>query len=282
MNPVALALRRPREDADLFRAAFVEAPVAAALVAPDGSFVEVNRGLEWLLGQPTEALRGRTLADLAPPGEEPIRLADLGREQQERCIVRADGEPLWVAVSAGVVPAAAGRPELHVVQLENIAERRRRERRLRRLADHDPLTWLLNRRSFLESMQRERQRMRLVGEPGALLLLDLDRLKEVNDAAGHAAGDRLLCTTADVLRRRLRSTDLIGRLGGDEFAAWLLDVTEAHAEAVAEDVTGILGTLAIEASVGVAAAPPSSGEGEQELLARADRAMYERKRSRRR
>jgi len=267
---------------DLFRNAFREAPVAAALATPDGRFAETNRGFTWLLGYTEEEGRGLTLVDLIPPGEAPFQLEDLDRTQQERCVVRRDGEPLWVAISAGVVTDASGKPRFYVVQMENIADRKRTERTLRRLADHDALTWLLNRRSFLEGFQRERHHLRSTGERAALLVLDLDNFKVVNDTAGHAAGDSVLRETADAMRRRLRSTDVIGRLGGDEFAALLLDVTPAQARDIADDLTEMLREQRIEASVGVASFHGSSSETDEELLARADRAMYQAKAQRRR
>jgi diguanylate cyclase (GGDEF)-like protein/PAS domain S-box-containing protein len=272
---------RPAADEDVFRRAFVEAPVAAAIVALDGTFVDVNRALAELLGYSLDELAGRSLSDLSPPGERPLRLEDLDRGQHERCIVRADAEPLWVAVSAGRIEDSAGAVTFHVVQMENIADRKRVERKLRRLADHDALTWLLNRRSFLEGMQRELERLRRTDSSGALLLLDLDHFKVVNDTSGHAAGDNVLRATADVFRRRLRSNDIVGRIGGDEFAALLLEVTPAQAHEVADDLTDMLAELEIEASVGVATFDGSSTDNEDELLAKADRAMYVTKTNRR-
>ena len=265
---------RPANEDDLFRRAFVESPVAAALVAPDGRFVEVNRGLTSLLGYPEYELLELTFADLTPPGENAIRLDELARTQQERCILRADGEPVWVAITAGTIEDSDGRPRLFVAQMENIADRKRSERKLRRLADHDALTWLLNRRCFLEGFDAELQRLRSSGEAGALLLLDLDNFKHVNDTAGHPAGDAVLRSTADVLRRRLRSTDVIGRLGGDEFAAVLLNVTPAQADEIARELTSMLHDLEIEASIGVVGFDADSTEDEDELLAKADTPMY--------
>ena len=280
--PDDLEARRLREDDSVFHRAFAEAPVAAALVARDGTFAEVNRALEELLRYSREELLSRSLRDLSPPGEQSLRVEDLGRAPVERCIVRADSEPLWVAVSAGTIDDGAGNVRCRVVQMENIADRKRAERKLRRLADHDALTWLLNRRSFLEGMERELVRMRRHETGGALLVLDLDRLKEVNDTRGHAAGDDLLRATADVLHRRLRSADIVGRLGGDEFAALLREVTPAQAHEVADELTEMLCELDIEVSIGVALVDPHSDESDDELLARADRAMYATKTSRRR
>jgi diguanylate cyclase (GGDEF)-like protein len=121
------------------------------------------------------------------------------------------------------------------------------------------------------------------GEYGALLLLDLDNFKLVNDSAGHPAGDRVLRTTADVLRRRLRATDVIGRLGGDEFAALILNVTSQQAREIATEtaeavqaqtLTGTDMSVEVTASIGVIAIDGTTDEDVDDLLAAVDRAMY--------
>ena len=134
-----------------------------------------------------------------------------------------------------------------MLQIEDIGDRKQTERELRRLADHDSLTGLLNRRGFMEGLRRELRRMERKDEYGALLLLDLDNFKLVNDTAGHLAGDQVLRTTAEVLRRRLRATDVIGRLGGDEFAALVLNVTPRQASEIAAETTETLRALTVTA-----------------------------------
>ena len=265
----------PDVDTDVFRQVFDVAPVPAALVARGGRFVRVNHALVELLGYPAAELLSLKLQDLGSPVDEPLHVELLDPSSRERCMIATDQRPVWVSIAKSELD------DFFIVQFKDITERRRTERRLRRLADHDPLTWLFNRRSFLEGMHRELQRMLSVKESGALLLLDLDRLKEVNDSEGHAAGDKMLCTTADVLRRRLRVTDVIGRLGGDEFAAWLLAVTPAQADSVAADLARMLKRVQIEVSVGVATFDGQSAETEHELIAKADGAMYAHKLSRR-
>ncbi|HXE46151.1 MAG TPA: GGDEF domain-containing protein [Conexibacter sp.] len=156
---------------------------------------------------------------------------------------------------------------------------------LRHLADHDPLTGLPNRRRFEQELARQLAHVRRYGPEGALLVLDLDCFKPVNDSLGHAAGDRLLTRVAAVLRERLRATDLIARLGGDEFAVLLPRVDRAGATVVArslvETVRGAVPAAAAGAvtiSVGVLAfggdAPASTPES---ALAAADLAMYDAK-----
>jgi diguanylate cyclase (GGDEF)-like protein/PAS domain S-box-containing protein len=116
----------------------------------------------------------------------------------------------------------------------DVTERRRLERRLRHLADHDDLTGLLNRRRFQEELRRHLAEGRRYGLTGALLALDLDDFKAVNDTHGHSAGDRVLRDVADVLRSRLRESDIVARLGGDEFAVLLPRESPEAAEQVCE------------------------------------------------
>ncbi len=265
-------------DEGLFRAAFDNAPIPMALVAADGRWFKVNTALCELLGYSEDELLNLTPGELTAPGMSPIPLAQLGQGRSETCYVSGDGDPVWVSLRAGSIDG-----EQFIVQIGNLTERRRAERRLRRLADHDALTWLPNRRCFLEGLSTELERMHDEGEFGALLLLDLDHFKQINDTAGHAAGDRVLQTTADVLRRRLRSTDLLGRLGGDEFAALIRNVTPRQARTIAQQLIEALQAsvivhgetvLNIRASIGVADIDERTGPDEETLLAVADEAMY--------
>jgi diguanylate cyclase (GGDEF)-like protein/PAS domain S-box-containing protein len=266
-----------------FRAAFDNAPIGMALVTPDGEWVQVNAAFCRLLGYAEEELLTLTLADLTVPGDATVQVDEAEEMRSEGRYLRADGTPIWVAVSTTLVHGASGEPLYYVVQVEDIGDRKQAERELRRLADHDSLTGLLNRRGFMDGLRRELRRMERKGEYGALLLLDLDNFKLVNDTAGHLAGDQVLRTTADILRRRLRATDVIGRLGGDEFAALVLNVTPRQANEIAAETTETLramtvtaGTEVIEvtASIGVIAIDELREENEEDLLAAADRAMY--------
>jgi diguanylate cyclase (GGDEF)-like protein/PAS domain S-box-containing protein len=268
---------------DRFRLAFANAPAGLGLLRPDGSWLEVNRAFCRLLGYPKDELLTINLAELTVPGDAIVRVDEVDEMRSETRYLRADGTAIWVAASTNLVRGAHGEPVFYVFQIEDIGNRKQTERELRRLADHDSLTGLLNRRGFMDGLRRELRRMERRGEYGALLLLDLDNFKIVNDTAGHPAGDQVLRTTADVLRRRLRATDVIGRLGGDEFAALVLNVTPRQAAEIAEETTDALRsltvtagdvTLEVTASIGVVAIDEMRDENEEDLLAAADRAMY--------
>jgi diguanylate cyclase (GGDEF)-like protein/PAS domain S-box-containing protein len=276
--PAGSGVRKRTAKDHVFREAFEEAPVATGISTADGRWLHVNAALCKLLGYSAEELLRLDPSQLTAPGVTPVRLDAVREERVETCYVSAEGDPVWVSLRTRSL--ADGRL---VVQIGNLTERRRAERRLRRLADHDALTWLPNRRCFLEGLSAELERMHADGEFGALLLLDLDHFKEINDTTGHAAGDRVLQATADVLRRRLRSTDLLGRLGGDEFAALVLSVTPKQARSIAGQIAEALadcvvvhdGTeLRIAASIGVADIDERTGPDVDGLLAAADEAMY--------
>jgi len=164
-------------------------------------------------------------------------------------------------------------------------ERMEGEARLRHMADHDALTGLFNRRRFEEELHRHMAQGRRYGMSGALLLLDLDDFKQVNDTHGHGMGDSVLTAVAMVLRRRLRESDILARFGGDEFAVLMpvggapraRELAGLLATAVRTDVATPAGRLS--ASVGIAVLDESSTP--DELLSSADDAMYAMKGSKR-
>ena len=147
---------------------------------------------------------------------------------------------------------------------------------MRFLADHDPLTNLLNRRSFVQRLDAEVARSRRYTRPLALVVFDLDELKTVNDTQGHAAGDEALKRVADALRATIRSGDNAFRIGGDEFAVILPEAEEHDARAAAQRIAD---ELQLAASFGVAVCSAECEAGT--LLREADDAMYRMKRRRR-
>ncbi len=186
-----------------------------------------------------------------------------------------------VVLAEGVALTLAGLSTARVLgALET--ERDRLEGELRLMADHDPLTGVWNRRRFRQEIERIWQRAQRYGDSAALLMLDVDRLKELNDAFGHQAGDAALKTVAGVLSARLRPGDAVGRLGGDEFGIALERVDRARAQTVADDLMREIASapflesersLRISASVGVGMIDAATADVD-DVLAHADRAMY--------
>jgi diguanylate cyclase (GGDEF)-like protein len=154
-------------------------------------------------------------------------------------------------------------------------------------ADIDPLLDIFNRRGFERELTRALAYIKRYGSSAALLYLDLDGFKPINDGFGHAAGDAVLRKAATTLTRNVRASDVVGRLGGDEFAALLWNLTEDHAARKAEALETLIAgarvrfdadELYVGASIGVAMLGPLDGAAQ--VLARADQAMYARKAAR--
>jgi diguanylate cyclase (GGDEF)-like protein len=186
-------------------------------------------------------------------------------------------------------PAAPADPKLTIRRLRSqLAEAQSRIGTLEAAADQDFLLDIPNRRGFERELKRSIAYIKRYHASGALIVLDVDRLKPINDAYGHAAGDEVLKAVVAVLRRHVRSSDVIGRLGGDEFALllWNLSETDAHAKAASleQAVDGLSFVfrgrrIAAGASAGVAVLGPHAEASK--ALEEADSAMYVRKAQRR-
>jgi diguanylate cyclase (GGDEF)-like protein/PAS domain S-box-containing protein len=287
-----------RDAEERFRRAFEDAPIGMALVAPDGRFLRVNRTLCDLTRRREVDLLGLTFQQITHPDdldadiEQARRLlaGEISSYQMEKRYVRPDGSLVPVMLSVSLVRDSEGEPLHYVSQIEDITDRKRAEDELHHLANHDPLTGLVNRRRFDEELQRELRRLeREPDRRAALLLLDLDRFKAVNDSMGHRAGDDVLCAVARSLEHRLRGTDVVARLGGDEFAALLLDLhgsddarqiaSELAATIESQTILTVGGAARVTASIGVVALDHETGAREIDTLVAADNAMYSAKRA---
>ena len=169
------------------------------------------------------------------------------------------------------------------VAIAGLSELRRTHLQLELLATQDPLTNVRNARAFTDQLAQELGRNRRYGRPLALIYLDLDDFKRVNDAHGHDTGDAVLRLVAEAMNSAVRAADVVGRLGGDEFAVLMpeTDGTVAHAAAtrLAHDIRTVFrGTPSVTASIGVVSTTGGNVPTE-ELLRRADQAMYEAKRA---
>ena len=163
------------------------------------------------------------------------------------------------------------------------------QREMARQARTDPLTGLLNRRAFMDELARRFDRLEVDGLPGALLFIDLDHFKDLNDTRGHDAGDEALRLIGQLLQGVVRPMDLVARLGGDEFALWLDGADELAAAERGEELRTAgpralvhlitPGVPPVTMSIGIAARWPGRGEDAEMLLERADQAMYAAKRT---
>jgi diguanylate cyclase (GGDEF)-like protein len=186
-----------------------------------------------------------------------------------------------------MITASDGEARSFLLQVQDVTHRRRYEENLHYLATHDPLTGLHNRSSFAGQLDNHADVVRRYGSEGALLLLDLDHFKYVNDTLGHQAGDHVIARVAKVLAGRLRDSDVLARLGGDEFAVLLPKADAPSAQLVADDLLSSLraeriavpgtGDRTITASIGVAMFERTDGLTGEDVLVSADLAMYDAK-----
>jgi diguanylate cyclase (GGDEF)-like protein/PAS domain S-box-containing protein len=202
---------------------------------------------------------------------------------QHRIILPGGGERV-VLVRGGYLGANNGDSPRLVGTTQDVTGRAGDQERLWHLANHDSLSGLFNRRRFMEELTREVAFAQRSGEPGAVLMLDLDRFKDINDSLGHMAGDSLLARVGEHLRGRLRATDTLARLGGDEFAVVLPGCAIGQAQHVAAEILEALRRNAtiriagverrVTASIGVAPFGAGQEHTADELLVEADLAMY--------
>ena len=266
----------------------------AALVRWDrsGRVLAWNRAAERIFGWSATAVVGGDCPILTHAGAESgisvseTVLAGERFEDEEVRVRRRDQTLVDISLSTRAFWDHTGAVESVIGAAIEITERRRRVRQLRHYASHDPLTDLHNRRAFGESLERVLERVRYGGPSGALLMLDLDRFKEVNDTLGHLVGDALLIAVANVLRGLVRPGDLIARIGGDEFAVVLERVAAPESALIADRLRTTVAEQRIgpsgrgQSTVSIGATAIDGTLGADDLLAVADRALYLAKRHR--
>jgi diguanylate cyclase (GGDEF)-like protein/PAS domain S-box-containing protein len=282
----AVAARRDFEAR--FKAVFAHSAVGVALLDEGGRIVEANDAMARLVGASNLHLVGKQVHEFAPAEHRvagQLLISDIvegGHRSSsgELRFVRGDGTEVWASVT---VSTATGAREVRLIALvEDVTERKALEARLLQQAFYDGLTGLANRSLFRDRVEHALSRSMRERASVAVLFLDLDHFKNVNDTLGHAAGDALLRTVSGRLLNATRGSDTVARLGGDEFAVLLENAkTDAEASIVAERIVQSLQapidlaggqSVRVTSSIGIArAGEPDSVD---ELLRNADVAMY--------
>lgn len=288
MHALLLAERLGRDlAASEARARAVTESAAEAILTTDdrGAVETMNPAAETLFGWTAAELVGRGLGLILPSLESP-QGAPVEWQATERLLNahRRDGSVLPVDVS--IAPTDVEDRPLYIVIARDATLRKLHEDQLTHQATHDALTGVANRQLFDELLVRAVFRTDRSMAPAAVLFVDLDGFKDVNDLFGHQAGDRVLAESARRLEATVRPSDVVGRLGGDEFAVLCENLTAPDdaeriagriVEALGRPIPVASGVAQISASVGVAVAV--AGEGAASVLSRADRAMYDAKRA---
>jgi diguanylate cyclase (GGDEF)-like protein/PAS domain S-box-containing protein len=270
-----------QDQADRLDALVSESGDAILQVDPRGQVEFANAAAAEVFGREPHELTGRQAVDLIHPGDRGDALRELLRLERPgveavRVAARVRRAGGWRHLEATVSRRRSGAG--YTLSTRDVSERVRLERELRRQATTDPLTGLLNRTAFLAAVDERLQR-----GGAAVLFLDLDGFKSVNDTEGHAAGDQLLVRSARAVENALGPQDVAARLGGDEFAVLAASDAQADARALAARLLAALGAgpasplgARVSASVGIAIEPEPDG-GAGALVRDADLAMYEAK-----
>jgi diguanylate cyclase (GGDEF)-like protein/PAS domain S-box-containing protein len=284
-------------ESEALKAAVLEAALDCVItIDHEGRIVEFNPAAERTFAYARADVLGKPMAELlVPPALREqhqrafaryLRTGEgrvLGR-RVELTGMRSDGSEFPVELA--ITRIGSKEPPMFAGYLRDLSERKRSEEQVQYLAAHDLLTGLFNRRRFEEELSRCVASAQRYGEGGAVLVLDLDNLKQLNDALGHEAGDELLRTVAGLLSERFEESDIVARLGSDEFAVFLPHAERTEAETVA---TGLVEAvrrhqvrfdgrrLGLTATVGVALLESGDARTGGELLDDADLAMYDAK-----
>ena len=270
-----------------FRTLVEQAPIGTCIVDEHGTVEAVNQALADIYGYSVAELRGRPAGVLATHERGAVALSGSpasrdgeGASTDEVEVVGKHGATFTLLSTKIPLAVGQGVPR-HALFVVDITGRKRIEEELVHVAEHDTLTGLPNRRLFNERL--EKAMAALASRPSSLvlMLIDLDRFKEINDTMGHQAGDALLCEVARRLREALRPADTVARLGGDEFAVLLPDTDEQGALQVAHRLGAALDAplriagqvVAVDMSIGIALAPEQASDATT-LLRFSDIAMY--------
>ena len=265
---------------------FLHASVEGIVFHRGGTISDVNPPLCQLLGYSREELVGRYVMDFVAP-EQLTRVNRVMNERQEltyeSAVVHRSGERIPVELIARTMQHGGETLRMNIVR--DIRDRLAAQARIHHLAHHDSLTGMLNRSAFMERLQSSLQQAERGHRRLALLFIDLNNFKRVNDSLGHLEGDRVLVTVAERVRACLRGNDQVARFGGDEFVVLLEDihgredvltVLQALLNVVEVPVEAMGRAISVTPSIGIALYP-EHGDSPELLIQHADTAMYEAK-----
>ncbi len=279
-----------RDAHERFRSAFENAPIGMAIADLEGRIIRANPALGRILGRDVADIYDKNMNEYTHPDDRELSKSEMARlissdadgYRLEKRYCHLDGHDVWVSLNVSCVRDEDQRPLYFIGQIEDVTEGRALRERLAFAAIHDSLTTLPNRELFMDRVEVALRRSARSGLRVAIIFLDLDRFKLVNDSLGHDVGDRVLCAVAERLSGVMRAGDTLARFGGDEFTVLCDEVVDEEAAlelaqrlVSAMDVPLALPTGEVFASLSVGIAMSETGaDSGAALLRNADVAMY--------
>ncbi|WP_188567452.1 sensor domain-containing protein [Undibacterium terreum] len=279
-----------RESEDKFRGIFNQAAIGLAHLTLEGRWFQTNKKFSEIVGYSPQEMQNLSYLDITHPGdlqadEEMIRGLISGEYPdytKEKRYIHKDGHAVWVNITVSLVSDRSGNPIYAVSAIEDITNRKKIEWDLLHLANHDSLTGLPNRLLIQDRLSQAIAHAHRMGVQTGVILIDIDRFKNINDSLGHGIGDLIIVEIGRRLSSIIESDNTVGRLGGDEFVVMLSEL--ASTDALALTAQNILDVLSqpmaiyeheffLTGSLGVSVYP-KDGADSQSLLKNADTAMY--------
>ncbi|WP_426103662.1 EAL domain-containing protein [Massilia sp. TSP1-1-2] len=280
-----------RKGEQRFRTMFEEAPMGIALIdSRTGEFKDVNPRYAEITGRSFEQIKSGHWTDISHPddmADDVMLMAQLSEGaavgfKTSKRLLRPDGSVVWVDMSIAKIETASDAQPHHLCMIEDVTEQKKSEAMIWQQANFDPLTELPNRRMFHDRLEHDIMKSRRDGQRIAILFIDLDHFKEINDTLGHHQGDILLIDAARRIRSCVRETDTVARLGGDEFTVILSDLSAVSpVDVIAQKILDVLQApfqlgeeqAFVSASIGITLYPDDARDID-DLLKHADQAMY--------
>ncbi len=281
-----------RDSEKRFRNILENAPIGMAVVSLEGHFTLVNHALCSIVGYEKAELEALSFQEITHPDDLSADFSNIQRllnetatsYQLEKRYLRKNGDIVWVQLTRFVQRDSGGSPLYFIVQIEDISERLRNQEQIKQLAYFDALTNLPNRRLLMDRLNHALAQAKRFKRSMAVMYLDLDNFKQINDTLGHDYGDELLKVVAERLLTCVRSVDTVCRQGGDEFIIALGEIANPQdSTIVAEKIIKVINQpvhikgsmLQVTTSIGIAVYPGNSAAEAIELMKKADLAMYE-------
>lgn len=290
INTVLINNAMLEESESRFRSAFDFAAIGMAIVSLKGKWLKVNPSLCQIIGYTQEELLKIDLHSITYPDDLELdssyvqQLLDnkISSYQMEKRYIHKNGSIIWILLSSSLIQNTEQKPLYFIVQIQNIDNQKKAEQELKYIAYHDFLTGLANRKQLDESFELALSYAKRNQHQIAIMFIDLDDFKEINDDLGHDIGDRLLIEIGSRLKSTIRATDILTRLGGDEFiiiltelpdAAQVVKIAKKILMTIARPIKIKLHKISITCSIGISIYP-KDGKDLKMLLKQADKALY--------